>query len=265
MPADGATRILVAEGDAAEARRIVFALEAAGFAAFRAASGAEALRRAVEAGAQLMVLDISLSGPDYLEVLSALDAGERTEDLPVVLISAVAEGFPADLDADRWSHRVRGFLPYPVDPGDIIWQVRRIFNLAASSEREEKGTMSRFGGLPGGLGKLGDMKKLMQQAQKMQEDSARLNEELPGMRVTASAGGGMVSATVDGLGHLVEIKINPVVVDPGDVEMLEDLVVTAVKEASDRAQAEQEARMGEIMKGLEGIDLEGLNLPPGLL
>ncbi len=120
--------------------------------------------------------------------------------------------------------------------------------------------MARFGGMPGGFGGLGDMKKLMERAQKMQEDAARLQEELGTARYEANAGGGMVSATVDGHGHLVEIKINPVVVDPDDVEMLEDLIITAVKEAAGKAEAEQKARLESITGGLEG-----LNLPPGLI
>lgn len=120
--------------------------------------------------------------------------------------------------------------------------------------------MARFGGMPGGLGGLGDMKRLVQQAQKMQEDAAKLQEDLVSARISATAGGGMVTATVNGHGHLVELKINPAVVDPADVEMLEDLLITAVKEATEKAQSDQEARMADITSGLEG-----LNLPPGLL
>jgi DNA-binding YbaB/EbfC family protein len=119
--------------------------------------------------------------------------------------------------------------------------------------------MARFGGMPGGFGGLGDMQKLMKQAQKMQEDAAQLQEDLQNMRVEGQAGGGMVVATVNGHGHLVSIKINPVVLDPDDVEMVEDLVVTAVKEATTKAQTDQEERMKAITGGLEG-----LNLPPGL-
>ena len=120
--------------------------------------------------------------------------------------------------------------------------------------------MARFGGMPGGFGGLGDMKKLMQQAQKMQEDAQKLQDDLQNMRIEAVAGGGMVTATVNGHGHLVALKINPVVVDPEDVEMLEDLVLTAVKDASERAQADQQERMEQITGALGD-----LNLPPGLI
>ena len=120
--------------------------------------------------------------------------------------------------------------------------------------------MARFGGMPGGLGGFGDMKKLMQQAQKMQEDAAQLQEDLQTMRIDATAGGGMVTATVNGHGHLVAIKINPVVLDPDDVEMLEDLILTAAKEAAEKAEIDQKARMEDITGALGD-----LNLPPGLL
>ena len=118
--------------------------------------------------------------------------------------------------------------------------------------------MSRFGGL-GNLGGLGDIQKLAKQAQKMQEDAAKFQEELGAKRITGQAGGGMVTATVNGHGHLIELKINPVVADPADVEMLEDLIITAVKEATATAQTDQEAQMKEITKGLGDM-----NLPPGL-
>ena len=118
--------------------------------------------------------------------------------------------------------------------------------------------MARFGGFPGGFGGLGDMQKLMKQAQKMQEDAAKLQEELETMRIEGKAGGGMVSATVNGHGHLVEVKINPAVVDPDDVEMLEDLIITAVKEATARAQEDQKQRMEQITGGLGDLNIPGL-------
>jgi len=111
--------------------------------------------------------------------------------------------------------------------------------------------------MPGGMG---DLSKLMESAKKMQDDAAKLQNDLPNMRIEANAGGGMVSVTVNGLGHLVGIKINPSVADPTDVELLEDLILTAVKDASTRATTEQEARMKQITG-----PLDGLNLPPGLL
>ena len=70
----------------------------------------------------------------------------------------------------------------------------------------------------------------------------------------------MVTAVVNGHGHLVEIKINPIVVDPSDVDMLEDLMITAANDAVTRAKAEQEARMQEITGAMGDI-----SLPPGLI
>ncbi len=120
--------------------------------------------------------------------------------------------------------------------------------------------MSRLGGMPGGFGGLGDMKKLMQQAQKMQDDAAKLQEDLENARIEAVSGGGMVTAVVNGHGHLVSLKINPTVLAPEDVELVEDLIITAVKEATDKSQSQQQERMKDITGALEG-----LNLPPGLL
>jgi DNA-binding YbaB/EbfC family protein len=117
--------------------------------------------------------------------------------------------------------------------------------------------MRRLPGMPGGMG---DLSKLMESAKKMQDDAAKLQNDLPNMRIEAKAAGGMVTVTVDGHGHLVGIKINPSVADPADVELLEDLIITAAKDASARASTEQEARMKDITG-----PLDGLNLPPGLL
>lgn len=120
--------------------------------------------------------------------------------------------------------------------------------------------MARFGGLPGGLGGFGDIQKLMKEAQKMQDDASKLQEELQTMRIVGTAGGGMVTVSVNGHGHIVEIKINPAVVDPEDVEILEDLIMTAAKEAIEKADSNQKERMDAITSSLEG-----LKLPPGLL
>lgn len=120
--------------------------------------------------------------------------------------------------------------------------------------------MARFGaGMPGGFN-LGDMQKLMKQAQKMQEDAEQLEKDMQDARVDAQAGGGMVTVTVNGHGHLVSIKIKPEVIQLGDVELLEDLIITAAKEAADTAQNTQKESMEKITGALGD-----LNLPPGLL
>ncbi len=91
-----------------------------------------------------------------------------------------------------------------------------------------------------------DIKKMMRQAQQMQE---KLQAELEEMRVTASVGGGMVTATVNGAKALLELKIEPAVVDPDDVEMLQDLVVSAVGEAVRRADEQAQQKIGGMIPG----------------
>ncbi len=98
-----------------------------------------------------------------------------------------------------------------------------------------------------------NMGGLMKQAQKMQQDMMRLQQELAERQFSAQAGGGMVEATVTGKGELVKLRLEREVVDPEDLEMLCDLVVAAVGEAQRRAQA----TVQEEMQKLTG----GLNLP----
>ncbi len=95
-----------------------------------------------------------------------------------------------------------------------------------------------------------DMKKMMKQAQKMQRDAAKAQEEIAAMEFTASAGGGMVEATVTGGMEVVSVKMDPAAVDPEDVEMLQDMVVAAVNEALREATETSNARMNGIMGGM---------------
>ena len=104
--------------------------------------------------------------------------------------------------------------------------------------------MSKRGGFPGGMGGFGGMNigNLMKQAEKMQSDMEKSQAELADKEFEASAGGGAVNVKVSGTKEIKEIKIKPEVVDPDDVEMLEDLILTSVNEALrqvDSAQAEQ--------------------------
>jgi hypothetical protein len=107
---------------------------------------------------------------------------------------------------------------------------------------------SPFGNIPG----LGDM---MRQVQKMAEDTQKLEEELANERIEATSGGGMVRAVANAKGEILEVKIDPQVVDPGDVEMLEDMVVSAVREALEKGLEMKTTRLQEITGGLA---------PPGL-
>ena len=100
-----------------------------------------------------------------------------------------------------------------------------------------------------------DMRQIMQQAQQMQEQLAKAQADLAERRFEGSAGGGIVTAVVTGGPELVEIKISPDVVDADDVEMLEDLVVAAVRQAMEAAVEAASSQLGGLTGGL---DLGGL-------
>jgi DNA-binding YbaB/EbfC family protein len=87
--------------------------------------------------------------------------------------------------------------------------------------------------------------------QKMQDDMMRLQEQLDAERLETSSGGGMVKVTTSGMGEVLEINIAPEVVDPSDVEMLQDLIVTAVRDALKKAQDHHSQKMGQITGGLK--------------
>ncbi len=89
--------------------------------------------------------------------------------------------------------------------------------------------------------------------QKMQDDMMRLQEQLDAERLETSSGGGMVKVTTTGQGEILEIQIAPEVVDPSDVEMLQDLIVTAVRDAMKKGQENREQKMNSVMGGLPKI------------
>jgi DNA-binding YbaB/EbfC family protein len=102
-----------------------------------------------------------------------------------------------------------------------------------------------------------NLQQLMQMGQQLQERMTKLQEELSAREISASSGGGMVTATVDGKGTVSKIAIDPTVVDPADVEMLEDLVLAAVAEAQSKAQGQYEEEMRKAAGGMP-IQLPGL-------
>ena len=108
------------------------------------------------------------------------------------------------------------------------------------------------GGFPGGMGG-GNLNALMKQAQKMQRDMEKAQEELEVLEVEATAGGGAVKVVVTGKKEVKEIVIAQEVVDPDDVEMLQDLVLAAVNEAMRKAQEAHDEKMGRISGGLGGM------------
>jgi DNA-binding YbaB/EbfC family protein len=103
-----------------------------------------------------------------------------------------------------------------------------------------------------------DFNKLMQQAQEMQEQMAKAQEELAHETVEASAGGGMVTVKATGSLEITEIKIAPEAIDPDDPDLLSDMVLAAVNEALRSAQGLVESKLGSAMGGLQGLGLPGL-------
>ena len=98
-----------------------------------------------------------------------------------------------------------------------------------------------------------NIQKLMKQAQKAQVAQAEMQERLDATAIVGSAGGGMVSVTVNGSGAVRGIKLDKMVVDPSDVEALEDLLLVAIQDAQTKANDLQQAEVQKIMGGLGGM------------
>lgn len=111
--------------------------------------------------------------------------------------------------------------------------------------------MARRGGFPGGQ-MPGNMNNLMKQAQRMQRQMEEAQKELEDKEIKASAGGGAVEVTVSGKREVTSIKLSEEVVDPEDIEMLEDLIVAAVNEAFRQLEEVSAASMSKITGGIGG-------------
>ena len=105
------------------------------------------------------------------------------------------------------------------------------------------------GGMPMGMGGKSQM-QMMKQAQKMQQDLLKMQVEMQQKEYEATAGGGVITAVVNGSRELLRVQIDPEAVDPDDVEMLQDMVVAAVNEAMRKAEADQTASMSKLTGGL---------------
>ena len=112
--------------------------------------------------------------------------------------------------------------------------------------------MARRGGFPGG-GMPGNMGNLMKQAQKMQRQMEENQKALEEKEFTASAGGGAVEVTVSGKREVTKVSLSEEVVDPDDIEMLEDLIVAATNEALRKVEEESAAVMSKLTGGLGGL------------
>lgn len=102
------------------------------------------------------------------------------------------------------------------------------------------------------------MGNLQKQMKKMQDDMQRLQNELDLEKLETSSGGGAVKVTTTGKGAILEIKLSPEVVDPSDIEMLQDLIVSAINEAQNKAEEHRTVKMNAVTGGIMG------SLPPGL-
>ena len=102
-------------------------------------------------------------------------------------------------------------------------------------------------------GKMPDLNALMKQAQKLQSEVGKIQEELAKMTCDGVAGGGLVTATVNGQFEVVRIKIDKSVVDPNDVGMLEDLVTAAINAAATKVRDTSKERMSSVMGGMPGL------------
>ena len=111
--------------------------------------------------------------------------------------------------------------------------------------------MAKRGGFPGGMP--GNMNTLMNQAQRMQRQMEEAQKELEEKEVTAAAGGGAVEVTVSGKHEVTKIKLSEEVVDPDDIEMLEDLIMAATNEAFRKLDEESQSSMAKITGGMGGL------------
>ena len=113
--------------------------------------------------------------------------------------------------------------------------------------------MAKRGGFPGGgMGMPGNMNNLMKQAQKMQRQMEESQKELAEKEYTAAAGGGAVEITVSGTQEIVKVKLAEEVVDPDDIEMLEDLIMAAANQAFRQMEEDSAAVMSKLTGGLGG-------------
>ncbi len=111
--------------------------------------------------------------------------------------------------------------------------------------------MAKRGGFPGG-GMPGNMANLMKQAQKMQRQMEEQAKEMESKEFTATAGGGAVEVTISGKREVTKVKLDEEVVDPDDIEMLEDLIAAAVNEALRKVEEESGAAMSKLTGGMGG-------------
>ena len=119
-----------------------------------------------------------------------------------------------------------------------------------------KGLGGLAGGLGGGLAGLGDMGKMLKAAQEMQSKMAAIQDELTALTVTGESGAGLVRATSTGKGTITALTIDPSILVASEQEVVEDLILAAIKDAQGRAAARYQAEMAKLT--------DGMGLPPGM-
>ena len=112
--------------------------------------------------------------------------------------------------------------------------------------------MAKRGGFPGGMGMPGNMNNLMKQAQKMQKQMEENQKALEEKEFTAAAGGGVVEVTISGKKEVTKVSLKEEVVDPDDIEMLEDLIMAATNEAMRKIDEASQQSMSQITGALGG-------------
>lgn len=101
-----------------------------------------------------------------------------------------------------------------------------------------------------GLGQLGDMAKMMKAAQEMQQKMAQLQEDMAAMTVTGESGAGLVKAVATCKGELTALDIDPTIFDPNEKEVVEDLILAAIKDAQAKASEKAQEEMGKLTQGM---------------
>ena len=174
--------------------------------------------------------------------------GERYKDAPNIIWVIGGDTY-ADRNTEIWEALANSILA--VDKNHIMTfhPFGRTSSAAHLNNKEWMDMAKGFGGR-GGMGGMGMNANMLKQAQKMQADMEKTQAELQEKEYTATAGGGVVSATVDGKHMVKAITIDPEAVDPDDVEMLQDMVIAAVNEAIRNAMDDMSASMGKITGGM---------------
>jgi hypothetical protein len=201
-------------------------------------------------------LDVRVAGGGGVSMLLLAGGSARCES-PLLLLAQPAASSTVSSNAGSANGRDTAFtLPRAPRRRMHPWQPHSSVSYCestdlASGRADQRRATVQPGGQP-------DMQQLMQQAQKMQEQLFSAQQELAEAEVTGTAGGGLVTAVMTGSGELTSVSIDPKVVDPDDIESLQDLVVAAVRDANRACTELAQDKMGPLAGGLGGGGIPGL-------